>query len=60
MKVLVIIAALIMTGCEYRAMEIHEIETKKGRVIKLKCPVFRDGEKFSPFVLVDSDCYITE
>jgi len=58
-KVISIIAILILTGCEYRPMEVHEIKTESGQVIKLKCPMFKDGERGSPFVISDSLCYLT-
>jgi len=60
MKTLMVIALLAITGCEYREMEVHEIETKDGKVIKLKCPMFKDDERFSVFVLSESTCYLTD
>lgn len=54
---IVVAAALILVGCEYKPRETFVIVTEEGRRIRLTCPVVESGRSIFTYI-IDGQCVV--
>ena len=57
LKVLLFVAFLLSTGCDYIPRETYEIVTKEGVTLKLSCPTI-DKERNSFTYIYEGNCVL--